>query len=63
MTNKEGIKRLMAYYNFARKNYFSKSDALNMVTKHSSAGLGDKETTYCYGMSKMTVTNEVKNYG
>ena len=41
---------------------FGKAEALKLFTRDSTIGLGDSETTYFYGMSKMTVANEKKNY-
>ena len=33
-------------------------DALSLFTKRTDIGLNEKDATYCYGMSKMTVPNE-----
>lgn len=34
------------------------NEAIELFTKKSDCGLNEKEAIYCYGMSKMTVTNE-----
>ena len=60
--NIEGIKKLMAFFGEGIKKWFSKKDALRLFTRESTMGLGDGETTYFYGMSKMTVADEVKDY-
>lgn len=58
--NFEGIKGLIEHYYAPRKLYMNKKDCLSLFMKDSNVLLGEKETTYAYGMSKMTVEKESK---
>ena len=57
-TNIDGIRALMEHYYAPRKTYCNKKDILSLFTKDSNVMIGEKEATYCFGMSKMTVVRE-----
>ena len=39
----------------------AKKDAINLMTRDTHVSMFDKDAMYCYGMSKMTVVDEVKH--
>jgi hypothetical protein len=58
--NQDQLEKLHKYC-FPRANEKGNRICLEMITK-SAVGLGEKETKFCYGMSKMTVIDEVNNF-
>ena len=58
--NIEGLTLIMHHYYKPKERYMSKKDAINLVSKDTNINLYDKDAMYCYGMSKMTVSDEVK---
>ena len=57
-TNIDGIAGLLQHYHAPRKPHCNKKDILALFTKDSNVLIGEKEATYCFGMSKMTVVRE-----
>ena len=43
-----------------KQKYMSYKDAISLVTKDTEVNILEKDAVFCYGMSKMTVVNEVK---
>ena len=41
-----------------KEKYMSKDDAIRLVTKDTFVNLSERDAIYCYGMCKMTVTDE-----
>ena len=65
MVNIDIIKNLMSQYSTSRsgrKPIFGKAEVMKLFTRDSNLSLGDGETTFFYGMSKMTVVNEKNDY-
>lgn len=62
-TNKEALQKVYRKYLDAKKNYLTYQDAINMMTKDSNVGISIREATQCFGMSKMTVKNEMDKVG
>ena len=61
--NLEGIKQVMDYYHTPRKYTFTREDAFNLIVKDAGfEQCAPQEVTYCWGMSKMTVSREDRNY-
>jgi len=60
-TNLKAMEKLHKYYNIAKKTktYFIE-DAIEMFTKEVNLDLLPEIITQCWGMSKMTVNNEMK---
>ena len=59
-TNMDSIRKLYRHYFAPKKAYMSYADALNLVTKDTQIDLLEKEATQCYGLSKMTLLNELE---
>lgn len=45
-----------------QKPIFLKSEACRLFSRDSGINIGDGDSTYLYGMSKMTVSNESKDF-
>ena len=58
--NIEGLRQIQEYYWTIKQRYMSKRNAIDLVTKDSAVQVTDKDAMYCYGMSKMTLIDEVK---
>ena len=58
--NTDGITKIYRKYFQIKENYFSFDNAVSLMTRDTSAGLRFKEATYAYGMSKMSVKNEME---
>jgi hypothetical protein len=56
--NLDGLKKVYTKYFEPRKKYMTMADALSMMMKDSLLNMIEKDATFCYGMSKMTVINE-----
>ena len=50
----------MEKYQTPKQKYMSYKDAINLVAKDTNVLILEKDAIFCYGMSKMTVINEVK---
>ena len=51
----------MDRYHQPKQKYCSKKDCVNIVSRDTGVNMFDKDAMYCYGMSKMTVVDEVKH--
>ena len=58
--NIDGIEGLMRYYHQPRKAWMTRKDVVNLFSKDSMALIPEKVVVQCFGMSKMTVVNEIK---
>ena len=56
--NLDLLKKIYSSYYSPRKKFMNFEDALKLLMKDSLLNLSEKDATYCYGMSKMTVTKE-----
>ena len=61
VANREGVRKLHLHYIGGRKRYMSKADAVKLMTHDCPEPISEKEATYCFGMSKMTVIKETAN--
>ena len=57
--NLEGLQRLFKKYQNPKDNTISYNDALNIVVRDAEVGVTYKQATAAFGMSKMTVKNEM----
>lgn len=58
--NLEGLRKVYAVFFDPRKKFMSMSDALDLMIRLTPLALTEKDAFFCYGMSKMTVANEVE---
>ena len=59
--NQEGLEKVIEYFKITyKKRYMGKKEAIKLMCTESAVGVFEKDANYCYGMSKMTVLNEVK---
>ena len=64
MVNLDPIKTLMAFYSnvrAGRKVVLGKAEVIRLFTRDTNL-IGDSETLFFYGMSKMTVVNEKADF-
>ena len=50
----------MQHYYKPNKKFMSRKDVLALLTRDSRALIPEKIALYCFGMSKMTVINEMQ---
>lgn len=56
--NLDGLKKVYSHFFEPRKKFMSKEDALGLMMRDTALNMIEKDAMFCYGMSKMTVTNE-----
>ena len=56
--NMEGLALVQKHYHTAKRKYMTKKDAIALMTKDTPVGMNERDTLYCYGMSKMTIIDE-----
>jgi len=60
--NLENIRKIYGRYYTSVKKYLTIDDILTLCTKDANLNIAEKELIFCFGMSKMAVTNELTSY-
>ena len=56
--NMDGLEKLQKHYLTGKKKSMTRKDAIALMTKDTPVGMNERDTLYCYGMSKMTIIDE-----
>lgn len=59
--NLKCLKKLYAYYFEPNRHHMTLNDAISLTLKDTGLNLNEKDTIFCFGMSKMTNIIEIGN--